>query len=1032
MPTPVPVDHLGLSPERTAPASSAVPFAELHAVSSYSFLDGASEPEDMVARACDLGLRALSLTDRDGFYGVAKFAETAALSGLPTVFGAELTLGEASLIDVIPNRRILPVLARGPEGYRRLSRLIAQARMDAGTKGEVAYPPLGDIAAQLGGHALYLVGPEWAGEMNQLVDIFTRDALVLEYPVTMTPSDADDHAALDAFNNISAIASARPAAAFRADARVAAAKRALARREALSTAHAHLHPMGAGWIRSGEQMLELLAGRRELLDTSVEVAQDCAFTWDLVAPNLPHFDVPYGHTEMSWLKHLTYERGAERYASRSSEVREQAMRQIDYELGVIEQLTFPGYFLIVTDLVDFCRREGILCQGRGSAANSAVCFSLGITNAEPITAGLLFERFLSPEREGPPDIDIDIESTRREEVIQYVYATYGRDRAAQVANVITYRRKGATRDAARALGYPQGAADSWSKGLTTPPDPVVELAEKLEGQPRHLGIHSGGMVLCDRPIADVVPMEWARKENRSVLQWDKDDCAAAGLVKFDLLGLGMLEAIHHMIDLVRETTNRIVNLWELDVTEPEIYDMLCRADAVGVFQVESRAQLSTLPRLKPRCFFDLVVEVALIRPGPIQGGSVHPYLRRRDGIEPVTYDHPVLEKSLGKTLGIPLFQEQLMQIAIDAAGFSGAEADSLRKAMGSKRSPAKMAALKDRFYQGLADVNGITGDVADKLWNKVVAFAAYGFPESHSQSFASLVFFSAWFKYHYPAQFCVGLLRAQPMGFYSPQSLLQDARRHGIEVLPVCVNDSDCESTCPGDMQIRVGLGLVKGLGEAAAKRIEAARGQGEFRDVADLARRADLTVSHVEALARAGALSCFGLDRRQALWQASVAATEHEGMLPGLSAISAPALPGMSELELMAADIASTGVTADKQPMEMVRDQLRAMGVLTAAELKTAPDGTRIRVAGVVTHRQRPHTAQGLTFLGMEDETGLINVMVSVGLWNRQKIVARTSKVLVVRGIVQNANGAVSVVADKLEALPVGDALSRGSRDFR
>ncbi|WP_460490821.1 error-prone DNA polymerase, partial [Corynebacterium nasicanis] len=594
-----------------------------------------------------------------------------------------------------------------------------------------------------------------------------------------------------------------------------------ARRLSLGAAEADLHPMGAPWLRSGEQMAGLLPERPELLAAAVDLARECAFTLDLVAPELPDFPTPEGHTEMTWLAEETRGRARRRYASRPDEIRARAAAQIEHELGVIEGLNFPGYFLIVMDLVDFCRENNILCQGRGSAANSAVCFALGITNAEPISAGLLFERFLSPDRDGPPDIDIDIESGRREEVIQYVFDRHGRDKAAQVANVITYRRKGALRDAARALGHPQGAADAWSKGTAEPPRAVQELAAEFRGQPRHLGIHSGGMVICDRPIADVVPVEWARMEGRSVVQWDKDDCASAGLVKFDLLGLGMLEALHHMIDLVEEQHGERINLWELDLADPGVYDMLCRADAVGVFQVESRAQLSTLPRLRPRCFFDLVVEVALIRPGPIQGGSVHPYLRRRAGKEEITYDHPVLEKSLGKTLGIPLFQEQLMQIAVDAAGFSGAEADALRRAMGSKRSPARMAALKERFFRGVWETNAIPPEIAEKLWNKIVAFAAYGFPESHSQSFASLVYFSAWFKHHYPAEFCVGLLRAQPMGFYSPQSLIQDARRHGVEILPVDVQESGAQARVVAG-RIRVGLNLVKGLGSEAAARVEA------------------------------------------------------------------------------------------------------------------------------------------------------------------------------------------------------------------
>ncbi|PCC83514.1 error-prone DNA polymerase [Corynebacterium accolens] len=1024
--TPVSVEHLGERGEGLERGVSAVPFAELHAVSSYSFLDGASEPEELVARAMQLGLEGLALVDKDGFYGLMKFAEAAAKAGLPAVFGAELSLVDGPLV----------VLARTPEGYRRLSRLIAQARMDAGVKGEVAYPPLEVIAERLQDYCLFLLDWQWLDKIDHVLERIKIDSIVLEYSCTMSPEDADRHAELDKCNNLRAIATALPAAATRQEARLAAAKRALSQRKSLDQAEPDAPPMGAGWLRSGEQMAQLFPERPELIAETVKVLKECSFTWDALAPNLPDFEVPEGHTEMSWLTHLTWQRAEERYASRPAAIRSRAWKQIEYELGVIEQLTFPGYFLIVCDLVDFCRRSNILCQGRGSAANSAVCFALGITNAEPISAGLLFERFLSPDRDGPPDIDIDIESGRREEVIQYVYDKHGRERAAQVANVITYRRKGAVRDAARALGFPQGSADSWSKGLSEPPEGVVKLAEQFLGQPRHLGIHSGGMVLCDRPIADVVPMEWARMEKRSVLQWDKDDCAAAGLVKFDLLGLGMLEALHHMQDLVEETTGYKVNLWELDLAEKEVYDMLCRADAVGVFQVESRAQLSTLPRLRPQKFFDLVVEVALIRPGPIQGGSVHPYLRRRDGKEAVTYDHPVLEKSLGKTLGIPLFQEQLMQIAVDAAGFSGAEADDLRRAMGSKRSPARMAALKQRFYDGLAQTNGIEGEVADKLWNKIVAFAAYGFPESHSQSFASLVYFSAWMKYHYPAQFCVGLLRAQPMGFYSPQSLIQDARRHGVEVLPLDVNASGCQARAVvqdgGEVAIRLGLNLIKGLGEKAAQRIEDACAQTPFQDIADLSRRAELSVEHVEALASAGALETFGLSRRQALWQAGVAATEKAGMLAGLSAISAPSLPGMSAFELMASDVASTGVTHDKQPMELVRAALNDAHVCTAAQLRQVPDGTRVRITGIVTHRQRPQTAAGVIFLGLEDETGLMNVMVSPGLWQLNKTVARTSKALVIRGIVQNATGAVNVVADKLEPLAMGEWLSRGSRDFR
>ena len=1001
------------------PAATA--FAELHCTSSYSFLGGASDPEELVERAVQLGLTGLALTDRDGFYGAVAFAEAARDTGLETVFGAELSLE--------PDRA-LTVLAIGYEGYVTLSHLITDAHMASGEKDVLYYPPLETIAAAGGLHVL--VDHAWLPELDRIVDCFGAQNVSLEYQVRGLPEDADQFADLDrADPRLSRILSGAPRAATIDAGHLAAAKAALARRESLSQAEPHLHPLGAMWLRGADRLLRAAPGRGRLVEETVRVAHRCAFAFDLVSPNLPLWDVPepYGN-EMDYLRGIVDKRTPVRYHSRPESIKKKAREQIERELAVIEELDFPGYFLIVNDIVDFCHRENIYCQGRGSAANSAVCFALGITAVEPIHAKLLFERFLSPDRDGPPDIDLDIEAGRREEVIQYVYQKYGRDNAAQVANVITYRTKGAVRDAGRALGYPQGTIDAWSRGVEEPPEPVVALAAQFKGQPRHLGIHSGGMVICDRPIADVVPTEWARMENRSVIQWDKDAAAYGGLVKFDLLGLGMLGALHHMVDQVKTHRGTDVHLWEIPLTDPHIYEMLRAADTVGVFQVESRAQMSTLPRLKPRRFFDIVVEVALVRPGPIQGGSVHPYIRRRNGEEPVTYDHPCLKNALEKTLGIPLFQEQLMQMAKDAAGFTGAEADQLRRAMGSKRSPERMARLKERFFAGLEQTHGITGGVAQKLWTKMVAFSSYGFPESHSQSFAGLVYFSAWFKYYYQAEFTVGLLRAQPMGFYSPQSLISDARRHGIAILPIDVQVSGVEAdTADGGRAIRLGLNLVRGLGDDAAARVEAAR---PFTSIPDLARRADLTVSQVEALARAGALDGFGVDRRQALWAAGVAATEKQGMLEGMSALTAPALPGMSAFELLAADVDATGVTPHAQPMAFLRDQLSARGIVPASQLLSLVDASRITVAGIVTHRQRPATAGGVTFLGVEDETGLMNVVVSVGLWKRYKKVALTAKALLIRGIIRNANGAATLEADKLEPLAIGEYLSRGSRDFR
>ncbi|HEU5108321.1 MAG TPA: error-prone DNA polymerase, partial [Micromonosporaceae bacterium] len=682
--------------------------------------------------------------------------------------------------------------------------------------------------------------------------------------------------------------------------------------------------------------------------------------------------------------------------------------------------------------------------------NSAVCYALHITNVDAVEYDLLFERFLAPERDGPPDIDVDIESDRREEVIQYVYAKHGRRHAAQVANVIAYRARSAVRDMAKALGYSPGQQDAWSKQIDRwgplkstvddndhdVPPAVLELAGQLEDFPRHLGIHSGGMVICDRPVSEVCPVEPARMPNRTVLQWDKDDCAAVGLVKFDLLGLGMLSALHYAIELVEEHHGRRVDIGQLDMFDKNVYEMLQRADSVGVFQVESRAQMATLPRLKPAKFYDLVVEVALIRPGPIQGGSVHPYIRRHNGTEKITYEHPLLENALRKTLGVPLFQEQLMQIAVDVADFTPAEADELRRAMGAKRSTRRMERLRERFYAGAAG-HGIDPGLAGRIYEKLLAFANFGFPESHALSFALLVFASAWFKLYYPAAFCAALLRAQPMGFYSPQSLVADARRHGVTVRGPDVNASLAHATLEpvtegvAERAVRLGLGSVRTIGDPLAERIVAARGSEAFRDMADLARRVQLTRAQVEALATAGAFGCFGVHRREALWAAGAVAGERPDRLPGTTVgTAAPPLPGMDEIELAVADVWATGLSPDSFPTQFVRERLNRLGALPAAELSTVEHGTRVLIGGAVTHRQRPATAGGVTFLNIEDETGMVNVVCTVGLWARYRRVARTSAALFVRGVVENVEGVVSILADRLEPLRL--TIPSKSRDFR
>ena len=1046
-------------PPPTGPVNP-TPYAELHCHSAFSFLDGASTPEQLVAEAVRLGLDALTITDHDGLYGIVRFCEAAREAGLRTLYGAELSLGlpEPQLGVPDPIGEHLLVLAKGQEGYHRLSMQISRAQLAGGEKGRPVYD-LDELADAADDHWLILTGCRKGGvrralnsrgpdrarnEIRTLMDKFGSDNVVVELTTALLPTDDEDNdalATLAAELQLSVVATTGAHYATPADGRIAAAMAAVRARRSLDEADPYLPPGPGAHLRSGAEMAHLFARYPTAVPTAAAIGERCAFDLHLVAPNLPPYDVPPGHDENSHLRQLTLAGAARRYGPRHT--RPDAYAQIEKELAIIAKLNFPGYFLIVHDIVDFCRRTNILCQGRGSAANSAVCYALGITAVDAVRYQLLFERFLAPERDGPPDIDVDIESDRREEVIQYVYGKYGRDRAAQVANVNTYRPRMAVRDMAKALGHSPGQQDAYSKQLDgwtplaaqhtdTVPKDVLELAQRIQDYPRHLSIHSGGMVICDRPVASVCPVEWARMENRSVLQWDKDDCAAMGLVKFDLLGLGMLSALHYAVDLIRAHEGVDVDFARLDLEEPAVYEMLQKADSVGVFQVESRAQMATLPRLNPRTFYDLVVEVALIRPGPIQGNSVHPYIRRRNGLEPVSYDHPVMERSLAKTLGIPLFQEQLMQLAVDCAGFTAAEADQLRRAMGAKRSTAKMEKLKTRLYDGMRTRHGIEGEVADRIYERLLAFANFGFAESHALSFAALVFYSSWLKLHHPAAFCAALLRAQPMGFYSPQSLVADARRHGVTVRRPDVNASNAYAdldTRDGKPAVRLGLDEVRSIGDELAGKIVANRPKGGYRSLDQLTRTVTLTAQQAEALATAGALDGLNGDRRRALWAAGAAAGERAGTLD-LPEPEAPALPGMSEVELTVADIWATGISPENYPTEFSREQLAKWGVRTAADIKQIEHGTRVLIAGVVTHRQRPATASGVIFINLEDETGMLNVICSIGLWAKYKSVARGSPALLVRGVVERAGGAVSIVADRIARVNLIAATP--SRDFR
>ncbi|HET9519069.1 MAG TPA: error-prone DNA polymerase, partial [Actinoplanes sp.] len=933
---------------------------------------------------------------------------------------------------------------------------------------------LEEVAAVLRDHVLVLTGcrkgsvpkalAEGGGraaahELDRLTALFGVDNVAVELTDHGDPYDADRNDALAELaraRQLPTVATNNVHYATPGRRRLATALAAVRARRSLDEMDGWLPAAGTAHLRSGAEMARRFAAYPGAVARAAEFGAELAFDLQLVAPKLPDYPVPAGHSEMTWLRELTRRGALERYGPPSAHPA--AYAQLDRELDMIAELNFPGYFLVVYDIVRFCREQDIYCQGRGSAANSAVCYALRITNVDAVAHGLLFERFLAPERDGPPDIDVDIESDRREEVIQYVYGKYGREHTAQVANVISYRPRSAVRDIAKAFGFSPGQQDAWSKQIdrwgsvaTTDvaeiPEHVVAYANELQTFPRHLGIHSGGMVICDRPVIEVCPVEWGRMPGRTVLQWDKDDCAAVELVKFDLLGLGMLSALHYAYDMISSE----LDISTMTLTDPEVYAMLCRADSVGVFQVESRAQMATLPRLKPTCFYDLVVEVALIRPGPIQGGSVHPYIRRKNGLEEVTFPHPLMRGALEKTLGVPLFQEQLMQLAIDVAGFDGGEADQLRRAMGSKRSTEKMNEIKHRLYAGMAE-RGITGELADDLYLKLSAFASYGFPESHAMSFAYLVYASSWLKRYHPAAFCAALLNAQPMGFYSPQSLVDDARRHGVEVRRPDINLSAAAATLESTTQtrwgsepgepphawglggpaVRMGLSSVRTLGADRAQAIEAERrARGPYRDMSDLARRTGLTTAHLEALATADAFAGFGLTRRAALWAAGAAAQDKPDRLPGtVTGTQAPTLPGMGDVDRLTADVWATGLSPDAHPAQFLREQLTQAGALPITRLARVEAGTRVRVGGIVTHRQRPATAGGVTFVNLEDETGMLNVTCSPGLWQRYRKVARTSAALLVRGRLEKTEGVLNLVADRLD--PLTPPIRPASRDFR
>ncbi len=1086
-------------------AKPLVPYAELHVHSSFSFLDGVSSPEDLVAEAARKRLHAIALTDHDGFYGVVRFAEAAQAHKIPTVFGSELSLtaGVSRTSHPDPPGPHLLLLARGPDGYHQMASALTTGHLDSGEKGFVTYDE-DSLADQLRDHVVVLTGcrkgavrqalqgprtpsPSQVEEAERglirLIERYGSDSVIVELYDHHHPLDSVHNDILNTLatrHHLQTVATGLVHYATPPEAPLAHMMAAVRARRSLEQMRPYLPPAPTAFIRSGYDQAARFARFPGAVSNTVAVADEVAFSLTKVKPDLPLSMVPSGHTSISYLRMLIADAIPRRYPDAGRDV----VERIERELALIEQKGFAGYFLIVHDIVQWARARGILCQGRGSAANSAVCFLLDITAVDSVYYNLPFERFLSALRDEEPDIDVDFEANRREEVIQYVYQRYGRKNAAQVATVIEYRAKNAVRDVARALGYSPGQQDAFSKSIerrgaltesdtAAVPEQVVSLAKRILTLPRHLGIHSGGMVLTDRPIGEVVPIEHARKTDRTVLQWDKDDCEWMGLVKFDLLGLGILEAIQHTLTTAREVLGEDWELATLPRDEPAVFDMLCRADSIGVFQVESRAQMALLPRLQPRKFYHLAIQIAMIRPGPIQGGAVHPFVRRKAGVEPVEYLHPALESCLERTLGVPVFQEQIMQIAMAVGGCTGEDADLLRRAMGSKRGLERIEKLRETLYQGMAD-SGLDEATADRIYRMIQAFASFGFAESHSLSFALLVYASAWLKLHYPAIYLMGLLRAWPMGFYSPATLVSDAERHGVSVLTPSVQHSDVlagvEPLTPdspptptglsdclnyvqpdtgefdpgtpdmsahhrrdGELAVRLGLASIDGIGhDTAARIVEERNSGGLFVGIYDLTRRVGLGAKQVEALSVAGALDGLGLGRREAVWLAGPAATANPQFLAGTHQdITPPLFPQMSDEEVMRANRITTGMSPGDHPMAYVREWLSDQGVLSTDDLRHCEPTRRVWVAGVITHRQRPATAKGVTFVNLEDEHGLTNVICSVGMWKKYRLILRHSPAVIIRGILERSpEGVISLVADGVSELALATPVV--ARDFQ
>jgi len=1016
-------------------------YAELHCLSNFTFLRGAAHPEDLVERAAALGYRALALTDECSFAGVVRAHLAAKRCGLPLILGTELRLDNGmKLVLLAPDRR----------AYGAISALITRGRRRA-RKGRYALSA-DDVEAIAGNHALALLVPEGHADPAQarwLAERFSGHAWI----AVELHCGPRDRAWLERLREIAQAVNLPLVAAGdvhmhrRSQRRLQDTLTAIRLGKPVAHCGHALYPNAERHLRQRMRLAQLYPP--ELLAETCAIAERCHFSLDTLRYDYPEELVPKGETPTSWLRWLAAQGLAWRFPGG---IPDKVAQLVEHELRLIAELGYEPFFLTVHDIVSFAKRRGILCQGRGSAANSAVCYALGITEVDPKRMSMLFERFVSKERNEPPDIDVDFEHQRREEVIQYIYGKYGRARAALAATVICYRPKSAVRDVGKALGLSSDQIGQLSKSLAwwddraqlservrdaglDPQSPLIgrllDLSAALVGFPRHLSQHVGGFVISRGALAELVPVENAAMPERSVIQWDKDDLEALGLLKVDVLALGMLTAIRRALAFVEAQRGSAFTLADVPPEDPATYEMIGRADTIGVFQIESRAQMSMLPRLRPENFYDLVIEVAIVRPGPIQGGMVHPYLRRRQGLEPVRYPSEAVRQVLERTLGVPIFQEQVMQLAVVAAGFTPGEADNLRRSMAAWRRKGGLEPFERQLIRGMLE-RGYSRAFAESIYRQILGFGEYGFPESHSASFALLVYVSAWLKRHEPAAFLAALLNSQPMGFYAPAQLIRDAQRHGVTVRPAEVGVSQWDCTLEAGA-VRLGLRMVSGLSEAAAGRVTAARGVGAFTSVEDLARRATLSRHDLKCLAAADALRSLAGHRRQAHWQVAgvEAGLDLLGQMPQRD--PAIALPAPSEGEQIVADYASLGFTLGLHPLALLRSRLSRLRVVTAERLRLCAHGTTVHVAGLVTCRQRPDTASGVVFVTLEDESGHVNVVVWHSLVERQRRALLGATLLAVQGVVERDGDVVHLVARRLHdySTLLGQLTAR-SRNFR